>query len=84
MTTPTEGTPTTGSPQPHGERMAFTVKEAADLLGISRSLAYELVADGTLPSLRLRRRIVVPRLALLRLLDSEHSGETAVGADLSA
>jgi excisionase family DNA binding protein len=76
MTTPTEGTQTTGSLSPHSERMAFSVKEAADLLGISHSLAYELVTDGTLPSLRLRRRIVVPRVALLRMLDGEQSGET--------
>lgn len=76
MTTPTEGPLTTGSPKPHSERMTVTVKEAANLLGVSRSLAYELVAAGTLPSLRLGRRIVVPRAVLLRMLDSERSGET--------
>lgn len=71
MTTPTEGTLTTGSPKPHNERMTVTVKEAADLLGVSRSLAYEMVAAGTLPSLRLGRRIVVPRAALLRMLNGD-------------
>jgi excisionase family DNA binding protein len=46
----------------------MTVEEAARLLGISRSTAYECVRDGTLPALRLRRRIVVPTSALESLL----------------
>jgi hypothetical protein len=36
-----------------------------------RALGYELVARGELPSLRLGRRIVVPRAALLNLVDGE-------------
>ncbi len=51
-----------------GERLALTVSEAGALIGISRALAYELVARGELPSIRLGRRLVVPKLALLRLL----------------
>ena len=51
------------------ERLTMTVEEAADALGISRALAYELVARGELPSLRLGRRIVVPRRALEALVD---------------
>jgi excisionase family DNA binding protein len=45
-------------------RLTLKVEEAAEILGISRALAYELVARGELPSLRLGRRIVVPRRAL--------------------
>jgi excisionase family DNA binding protein len=37
-----------------------SVEQAAGVLGIGRSTAYELVRSGDLPSLRLRRRIVVP------------------------
>ena len=48
--------------------MALTVTEAAALLGISRALAYELVARGELPSIRLGRRLVVPKVALLEML----------------
>ena len=51
------------------ERLAVTVEEAAALLGISRNLAYELVGRKELPSLRLGRRVLVPRRALDRLLD---------------
>jgi excisionase family DNA binding protein len=52
-----------------GERLTFTVEEAGAALGISRALAYELVARGQLPSLRLGRRIVVPRRALQAMVD---------------
>lgn len=41
-------------------RLTMTVSEAAAVLGISRALAYELVARGELPSIRLGHRIVVP------------------------
>lgn len=51
-----------------GERRVWTVSEAALVLGISRAHAYELVARGELPHLRLGRRIVIPRHALEELL----------------
>lgn len=73
---PTEDTPNGTSAKQQRERLGLTVEEAAEVLGISRAFAYELVADGTLPSLRLRRRIVVPRAALVRMLDGESSGES--------
>jgi excisionase family DNA binding protein len=49
-------------------RLVVTVSEAAHLLGISRTHAYELVARGELPHVRLGRRIVIPRHALSALL----------------
>jgi excisionase family DNA binding protein len=51
-----------------GERLVLTVAEAGELLGISRAFAYELVARGELPVLRLGRRIVVPKAALLAMV----------------
>jgi excisionase family DNA binding protein len=50
------------------ERRTYTVEEAAERLGISRSAAYDAVHAGTIPALRFGRRIVVPRAALDRLL----------------
>ena len=50
-------------------RLGPTVVEAAKVLGISRSLAYQLAASGELPTVRLGRRLVVPRRALERLLE---------------
>jgi excisionase family DNA binding protein len=55
----------------HPDRLALSVEEAARLLGISTWLAYELVHQGQLPSLRLGRRIVVPRAALERMVGLE-------------
>jgi excisionase family DNA binding protein len=52
------------NPLPTGEKLALSVEEAGALLGISRDLAYDLVARRELPSVRLGRRIVVPRRAL--------------------
>jgi excisionase family DNA binding protein len=49
-------------------RLTVTVTAAAELLGISRSLAYELVASGELPSVRLGRRIVIPVAAIEAVL----------------
>lgn len=59
------------------EPLALTVEEAARLLGISRTLAYESVARGDLPAVRLGRRIVVPRRALEQLLAPPDVAETA-------
>lgn len=50
-------------------RLVFTIAEAARALGISRALAYELVARGQLPALTLGRRKVIPRRALEALLE---------------
>ncbi len=49
-------------------RLVVSVPDAAALLGISRAHAYQLVARGELPHLRLGRRIVIPRAALETLL----------------
>jgi excisionase family DNA binding protein len=51
--------------------LTLTVPQAARVLGISRALACELVARGELPSLRLGRRVVVPRQAFERVIDDE-------------
>ena len=53
-------------------RVTVTVEESAEILGISRAFAYALVRKGELPSLRLGRRLVVPRRALEQLLEGEH------------
>ncbi len=50
------------------DRLVFTVAEAGSLLGISRAFAYELVARGELPVIRLGRRRLVPKVALFALV----------------
>jgi len=52
------------------ERLTYTLNEAAWRLGIiSRALAYEAAQRGELPVCRIGRRVLVPRAALLRLLE---------------
>lgn len=58
-----------GAVAPVEDRLTLTVEEAATLLGISRAFAYEAVARGEIPSIRIGRRILVPKAALQRLLD---------------
>lgn len=50
------------------DKLTYSVPETAKLLGISRALAYELVARNQLPAIRLGRRLLVPRHAIETLL----------------
>jgi excisionase family DNA binding protein len=73
--TPGTGTTSTlatsaGAVSPVEDRLVFMVEEAAQLLGISRSFAYEAVQRGEIPSMRIGRRILVPKAALERYLQS--------------
>ena len=53
----------------------LTVPELAALLRISRNLAYELVAQGELPSFRLSSRIRIPRERLSNWLKRQQTGD---------
>jgi len=53
------------------ERRTITVPEAGVQLGISRNAAYEAVARGEIPSIRIGKRLVVPKAALDRMLSGE-------------
>lgn len=58
----------------------MTVSQAATVLGISRASAYECVRAGSIPSLRLGRRIVVPVRALEALLNAAAAATVAMPA----
>lgn len=49
-------------------RVTVSVEEAAHLLGLGRSAAYEAARRGELPTRRLGRRLLVPVPALLEWL----------------
>jgi excisionase family DNA binding protein len=51
------------------EKETLTVDEVAALLDISRNLAYESCKNGTIPCLRIGRRLVIPRKALQKMLE---------------
>jgi excisionase family DNA binding protein len=59
----TESTPTASA--------VLTVEEAAALLRISRQSAYAAVKAGELPTVKIGRRLLVPRHRLEQLLDGE-------------
>jgi excisionase family DNA binding protein len=50
------------------QKLTLSVPEAAKLLGISRGLAYEAVRRGDIPSVKIGRKILVPRQRLERML----------------
>ena len=52
-------------------KLLLSVTEAARLLGISRNLAYSLISEGRLPSIRLGRRVLVARQALERWIERQ-------------
>ena len=52
------------------DRLTLTVTEVAEALGISRMSAYAAVRTGVIPSVRIGRRVLVPRVALDRLVET--------------
>jgi len=55
----------------------LTIAEAAAQLGVSPAAAYAAARNGELPSLRLGKRVLVPRDAFERLLDGHPARELA-------
>jgi excisionase family DNA binding protein len=55
--------------EPSAERLVIDVGEAAKILNISRGAAYAAAKRGDLPTVRIGGRILVPRTALMRLLE---------------
>ena len=55
------------------ECLTFTVEETAVLLGISRSAAYQAANKGLIPSLRIGRRIVIPKKKIDEMMNKSQS-----------
>jgi excisionase family DNA binding protein len=53
------------------ERVTMTVTQAGKKLGISRNGAYEAAARGEIPTIRIGRLLLVPKLAFQRLLEGK-------------
>jgi excisionase family DNA binding protein len=58
------------------ERPTLTVKEVSKLLGIGRDKAYELIKNGTIPSLPIEGRYIVPTANLWTFLNAEVPNNT--------
>jgi excisionase family DNA binding protein len=59
-----------GSPLPvkWSGHATFTVEEVGEIFRLSRASAYAAVANGTIGSVRIGRRLMVPRAVIERLL----------------
>lgn len=53
------------------ECRTVSVEEASRILGISRGAAYLAVNNGTLPVIRIGKRLLIPKEAIERLLGGE-------------
>ena len=61
----TETSPTT-------ERLAYSIQESAEMLGVNYFSVYRLIQRGKLKACRaLRGKLLVPRTELLKLLEAE-------------
>jgi excisionase family DNA binding protein len=54
--------------------LVLTPVETAKLLRIGRATVYEQIRLGAIPSIRMGRRILVPRAALMRKLEQAGNG----------
>lgn len=53
------------------EKLTITVEEMANVVGVSRPKAYELIHKEGFPSVRIGRRIVIPIDGLKRWLEEQ-------------
>lgn len=54
------------------EKLAYSVDELGEILGISRTTAYEVVCQEGFPAIRVSpRRIIVPKAGLEKWLEEE-------------
>lgn len=51
------------------KRLCITVPEAAAMLGLSRNFTYELVKRKELPVIQFGKRLLIPRIALEKMLE---------------
>lgn len=52
------------------QKETLTVEETASLLGIGRNTAYAAVRSGAIPTVRIGKRYLVPKVALAEWLRS--------------
>ena len=54
------------------ERLAYSIQESADMLGVNYFSVYRLIQRGKLKACRaLRGKLLVPRTELIKLLNTE-------------
>lgn len=53
------------------EKLVYSMQEAAEGLGISKSYMYELARSGKVPVLKLGKRLVIPKEKFVRWINEE-------------
>ncbi|MFC2017707.1 helix-turn-helix domain-containing protein [Chloroflexota bacterium] len=53
----------------NSDSLVYDVPTAGKLLNLSRATAYSLVNQGIIPSVRCGKRVLVPKAALLKMLE---------------
>jgi excisionase family DNA binding protein len=59
------------------EPLLLRISEAAEMLGISRSKAYEMIKAGELPHVRIRHTLRVPLGSLRRWIEAKEEAAQA-------
>lgn len=57
------------------ERLILTVDEARKMIGLSRGSMYQAIYSGQVPSIRVDRRILIPRARLEQILNGVQKGD---------
>ena len=59
----------TGAAPSAAERLVYTVPEAGRLLGLSRNGSYEAAKRGEIPTIRIGRLLLVPKVPFHRMIE---------------
>ncbi len=55
-------------------RLTLTIAEAAQHLGVGRNQAYEAARTGQIPTIKIGKRLLVPKVAFQRMLEGKAAG----------
>jgi excisionase family DNA binding protein len=62
------------------ERLTYDIEEAGRKLGVGRNKAYEAARAGQIPTIRIGKRLLVPKAAFDRLVENGSADQPGEGA----
>ncbi|HET7516705.1 MAG TPA: helix-turn-helix domain-containing protein [Actinomycetes bacterium] len=65
------------------DRLTYSVNEAAQRLGVGPMTLYREIAEGKLPAIRIRDRVLVPKVVLEHLVEEAISRAVGTGSPTS-
>lgn len=60
------------------EKLTLSVEEMGELLGVSRQTAYNLIHRADFPTLRIGKRVLIPKKQLEAWMDHQLGGDSDV------